>query len=109
MTKREKRDKRIVRALRNDPNPKEVATDVGCHISTVYRVIDRSGLDLDLLRELKDAPAKVEALTYRMLMACDIPQKEIARRAGVSESYVSQKLTAARSKSTSGEAQKRVA
>ena len=87
---RPNRDKQIIQALRRNPEPKLVAADLNISPRTVYRAIERTGVDLDLLRQVHELPADQERQAYMFLVQNGISKSEVARRFGVSIQYVSQ-------------------
>lgn len=89
----EKRYREIIRALRKNPDPKVVAEETGYNKSTVYRAIDRMGVELDLLKVFAERSPEAEKKAYRYLDEQGIPKSEIARKCGVTVSYVSQVLS----------------
>lgn len=87
---RPNRDSEIIRALRANPQPKEIAAQLGIALCTVYRAIKRSGVDLELLRKVHDLPTYQKRLAYQYLASQGIPKSDIARRFGVTLQYISQ-------------------
>lgn len=93
MTKTEARDKKMMRALRRDPDPARVAKQFGVNESTVYRAIKRQGVELKLLRAIDRRRPGKEQACYQYLYNNEVPMSEIAKKFGVSVSYVSQQLS----------------
>lgn len=86
------RDKRMMKALRRDPDPASVARAFGVDESTVYRAIKRTGVSLDLLRAVSCRPPGTESACYHYLADNGVKPAEIARKFGVTVQHVSQEL-----------------
>lgn len=84
------KEKTILQALRETPDPKAVAERLDAHPSTVYRAIKRSGIDLDLIKQMNGMPSYRKRLTIQYLVQKGISQTELARRLGVTPQYINQ-------------------
>ncbi len=73
------------KALRENPNPKEVANELGIDLSTVYR--HAKGMDLKQIRGLKEIGIPLaDAIGYQFHDG--VKPSKLAKQFGVSISYV---------------------
>jgi len=78
-------------ALRDNPNPRAVASDLGIHLATVYRHAE--GMDLELMRELKKGGWTGAELIRILRDEYALPPSKIAGKLGFTLPYVSQALS----------------
>lgn len=77
--------------LRKNPDVQAVADELGVHYSTVYR--HSAGMDLKLLRSLRKSDWDLKRIIRFMSNDLYFTNKEVAKKLGLTEPYVSQVLS----------------